>query len=210
MHNLDVVLPHVQTTHDGEVAPEESLHGNVNFIVNDIDEAHSMDPFTHVYMYDLGFPPPLQQSIARKFNASKHALYFVSYRPPRRVLDEYGYEVEFLESMSTSMHGSGEGHTAYFYKRTEASIAAALKSKTPLPNQKQLLVPAREGFRNGLLFEEPTTVACDALFYTASELAMRTDLTDLTAHVKAVVKEHMEHERPKRERKPRTFFEGSE
>lgn len=26
------------------------------------------DPFTHIYMFDLGFPPPLQKSIAHKFN----------------------------------------------------------------------------------------------------------------------------------------------
>lgn len=26
------------------------------------------DPFTHIYQFDLGFPPPLQQSIANKFN----------------------------------------------------------------------------------------------------------------------------------------------
>lgn len=26
------------------------------------------DPFTHIYQFDLGFPPVLQQSIARKFN----------------------------------------------------------------------------------------------------------------------------------------------
>lgn len=29
---------------------------------------HSQDPFTHIYMFDLGFPPPLQKSIAHKFN----------------------------------------------------------------------------------------------------------------------------------------------
>ena len=44
------------------------LNGGVNFISGDIDIATSTDPFTHIYQFDLGFPPPLQQSIARKFN----------------------------------------------------------------------------------------------------------------------------------------------
>jgi len=56
-------------------------------------------------MYDLGFPPPLQQSIARKFNNSVHARYLVSYRPPHRVIHEYGYQVEFVDKYSTRMHG---------------------------------------------------------------------------------------------------------
>lgn len=45
-----------------------SVNHEVNFIVGDIDKAESFDPFTHIYMYDLGFPPELQQSIAQKFN----------------------------------------------------------------------------------------------------------------------------------------------
>lgn len=41
--------------------------------------------FTLSNRYDLGFPPDLQQSIAKKFNDSVHAEYLVSYRPPYRV-----------------------------------------------------------------------------------------------------------------------------
>ena len=64
-------------------------------------------------MYDLGFPPDLQQRIAQKFNESVHSKYLVSYRPPRRVIDEYGYEVTFLESTPTAMHGK-----TYIFPRT--------------------------------------------------------------------------------------------
>jgi hypothetical protein len=71
------------------------------------------DPFTHIYMYDLGFPPPLQQKIAEYFNASTHAQYLVSYRPPRRVMHEYGYDVEPIGKLSTSM--TGELHFEGFY-----------------------------------------------------------------------------------------------
>jgi hypothetical protein len=84
-------------------------------------------------MFDLGFPPPLQKSIARKFNnrcaesavpifsstpstqfaiyspvclRSVHAECLVSYRPPRRVIHEYGYAVTFVDQVLCSMHGT--------------------------------------------------------------------------------------------------------
>jgi len=41
----------------------------------------------------------------------------ISYRGPRRVLSEYGYDVELVHQLPTSMHGSGEIHTCYIYKR---------------------------------------------------------------------------------------------
>jgi hypothetical protein len=83
-------------------------------------------------MFDLGFPPPLQKSIADKFNhrfeckrhdsifpstlsslitlpfllsISVHSTCLVSYRPPRRVIHEYGYKVEFVDQVLCSMHG---------------------------------------------------------------------------------------------------------
>jgi hypothetical protein len=76
-------------------------------------------------MYDLGFPPPLQQSIAHKFNTryfnftaasiihnillsydgSLYAAYLVSYRPSHKVIDEYGYAVVCVDQVITHMHG---------------------------------------------------------------------------------------------------------
>jgi hypothetical protein len=68
-------------------------------------------------MYDLGFPPELQKSIARKFNSSVHADYLVSYRPKHLVMESsraalrepeknYGYNVEYIGSMMTKMTGT--------------------------------------------------------------------------------------------------------
>lgn len=71
-----------------------------------MDRAASTDPFTHIYQFDLGFPPDLQSSIANKFNNSCHGRYLISYRPPHRVIDEYGYKVELIDQVSTSMHGA--------------------------------------------------------------------------------------------------------
>ncbi len=104
MHNLDLFL--TKFAEQGDNVPvDDRLNDGVNFLENDIDNATSLDPFTHIYMYDLGFPPPLQQSIARKFNNSVHARYLVSYRPPRRVIEEYGYNVECIDRHDTKMFG---------------------------------------------------------------------------------------------------------
>jgi hypothetical protein len=99
MHNLNFYFNALSK--DTALIPNH----NINFICADIDAAHSLDPFTHVYMYDLGFPPDLQKSIANKFNQSVYPRYLISYRPPRRVIDEYGYEVEFIHQMNTKMYG---------------------------------------------------------------------------------------------------------
>ena len=93
VNNLSNVLEQVSpewklNDEDQRETPSLSLNGGLNFQVGDIDDAASTDPFTHVYMYDLGFPPPLQQSIARKFNTSVHGQYLISYRPPYRVIGE--------------------------------------------------------------------------------------------------------------------------
>jgi hypothetical protein len=111
MHNLMYYLRKLDKSVEEEDADlaEDSLHlcqnRAVNFICGDIDVAKSLDPFTHIYMYDLGFPPDLQQSIANKFNHSVSPKYLISYRPPHRVIDEYGYQVESIHQMNTKMHG---------------------------------------------------------------------------------------------------------
>ena len=62
------VIPETPKTSRAAIKKNNTLNGGVNFVLNDIDNAHSLDPFTHIYMFDLGFPPPLQKSIAKKFN----------------------------------------------------------------------------------------------------------------------------------------------
>lgn len=59
-----------------------------------------------MYQYDLGFPPDLQKKIAVQFNTSQHGKYFISYRPPKRVIEEYLYDVTFVGQMNTTMTGT--------------------------------------------------------------------------------------------------------
>lgn len=140
-------------------------------------------------MYDLGFPPPLQQSIARKFNSSVYATTLISYRPPRRVIHEYGYNVEFIAKLPTNMCGSGEVHTAYIYKRIGTI------PKTPIvPNQTILKVPGRPNFQNindnnelEDKDEEDKELVCDKAFYESSRIAVSLNPNDVFYHSSQVM-----------------------
>lgn len=143
MHNLSSVLSAVSPEWadlNGSIKTNAALYGGISFLAGDMDEAASTDPFTHIYMYDLGFPPPLQQAIAEKFNDSCHAEYLISYRPPARVIEEYGYDVELIDQMPTNMHGSGEVHTCYFYRRSSMPHATIAR-----PGCSKVILPARPG-----------------------------------------------------------------
>lgn len=179
-------------------APKLPIQHTVNFICNDIDAAVTMDPFTHIYMYDLGFPPELQQSIARKFNGSVHARYLVSYRPPRRVIDEYGYLVRHIYSLNTSMFGSGENHMAYFYERLMDEESLSTVTNVSKSNVK-ITLSAREGLHG--IDETDVEVDCDPAFAAAVTLATG-PLEDLADHVQKIMTAYINQGRSRRERKP--------
>ena len=123
---------------------------------------------------------------------STYAEWFISYRPPRRVIEEYGYEVEFISQMMTSMHGSGEGHTVYFYKR-------AVPLVRPPAVERQVTLSKRAGIEEG-----DAVISCDAAFVDAVKLATG-PVADLRQHADASVAEHLASERPRRERRPRVL-----
>lgn len=219
MHNLNYYLDTVQE--EATKADGLQLNREINFLLSDIDLAKTMDPFTHIYMYDLGFPPPLQQSIAEKFNRSVHARYLVSYRPPRRVLDEYGYDVEFLHSMITSMFGSGEGHTAYIYKRTASSIASAEAAlarakkdqvKAGKQNTTTHIDSESHYYANKVTLAETIRFGqtvpakqmyCDAIFVPCVQTACAPDNGEsLFDYARECVREHLSSPRPKRTARP--------
>jgi hypothetical protein len=83
-----------------------SINGNIFFANKDIDRARTLNPFTHVYMFDVGFPAELHLSIAIKFNTSLYATHLISYQPPIDIIREFGFKVQFMgEKFNTSMHG---------------------------------------------------------------------------------------------------------
>ncbi|CBJ31200.1 conserved unknown protein [Ectocarpus siliculosus] len=89
---------------------------NLFFARGDILGCETFDPFTHVYMFDIGFPPATLHEIAKKFNNSK-ARHLVSYQVPKKVIDVYGFDVDLVLQQPLSLTGSGEGHTMYLFRR---------------------------------------------------------------------------------------------
>lgn len=153
-------------------------------------------------MYDLGFPPHLQQKIAEHFNQSTHARYLVSYRPPRRVIHEYGYAVTEIGKINTSMTGSGENHTAYFYKRNNTPAPCRAR-----PNTTLYRIPPRPSSTSSDGEEVGELVVCSNKFLNCIQLAVG-PLESCQAYVNDVTSSILQSGRPKRERKPRVFLDA--
>ena len=47
-----------------DLASGGRVKGNTMFIQGDISKARTFDPFTHVYMFSVGFPPALWKRLA--------------------------------------------------------------------------------------------------------------------------------------------------
>lgn len=97
-------------------SPENKIRHQCMFLHGNIMEARTFDPFTHVYMFSIGFPPKLWVHLAEAWNRSKSP-FLICYHGPRTIINDYEFEVELLAQMPTSMHASGEGHTGYIYQR---------------------------------------------------------------------------------------------
>ena len=72
------------------------MQGNCTLECGNIFSAKSFDPFTHVYMFDVGFPDNLCRHLAEIFNISSTANYLVSYHLSPRLIEKYGFDVEYV------------------------------------------------------------------------------------------------------------------
>jgi len=123
-----------------------SMH-NLRFVMNQVPEmrknvvyfAHAdatemdLHAFTHIYMFDVGFPPNVLRALAQAFNKSKAAQCLVSFQR-REKIAKSGFDVKFVTQVVTRMNGSTEGHTAYIYMKTRGPIQQPIT---------QLLTPAK-------------------------------------------------------------------
>lgn len=124
MANLDQVLKAAQkdivygkkTKKDDD--DDSTIEHRCFFAHGDITEANFFDPFTHVYMFDIGFPPRLFHQLAEMFNSSQSE-YLICYHGPKLMIERYEFNVDLLVQTPTSMHGSAEGHQGYIYRRTK-------------------------------------------------------------------------------------------
>jgi len=106
MHNLRFVLNEVP----------EMRKSVVYFANSDATDMGHFEPFTHVYMFDVGFPPAVLVALANAFNLSKTVQALVSFQRPDKVILAYGFAVELITQVATRMSGSTEKHTAYIYR----------------------------------------------------------------------------------------------
>ena len=133
MHNLRHVLKHAELQSESNtIGPEELLGFNCFFAHGDITEASSFNPFTHVYMFDIGFPPKLFEKLSEMFNRSSSS-YLICYHPPRLIVDRYKFRVELLCQQNTTMHGSSENHIGYIYRRKTARPIRGTQRQKKIP-----------------------------------------------------------------------------
>ncbi|CAM9758540.1 unnamed protein product [Phaeothamnion confervicola] len=104
IHNLRAVLYADAGTGSEKKEKAPLRQHNVIFARADITDASTFDPFTHVYTFDVGFPPATLGRMAAMFNASG-ARYLINYHPPKQTVDRDGFDVELVAQMHTSLTG---------------------------------------------------------------------------------------------------------
>ena len=174
MSNLKAVLQGAVAQQKEDMEDKKRIHHQCFFAHGDITEANYFDPFTHVYMFDIGFPPKLFKELGRMFNKSQSD-YLICYHGPKLMVERYGFHVELIVQAPTSMHGSSEIHTGYIYQRT---------------GQKQ-----KPGKGLPLVFGVP----CDPLFADAWKSTKR-DMDNIYRDVNRQVSDSLNSQRPKRKR----------
>ena len=112
-----------------DFVPEYKLN-NVFFAHGNVFDMKTLNPFSHVYMFDKGFPPNLMQNLSTKFNTSNVSKYLICYKKPKDIIDKYEFNVTHLGLLSTNMSGSGEGNSVHFYVKKESSSSSKSKSKS--------------------------------------------------------------------------------
>mmetsp|Transcript_10710 Transcript_10710/g.12217 ORF Transcript_10710/g.12217 Transcript_10710/m.12217 type:complete len:493 (-) Transcript_10710:347-1825(-) len=180
MHNLTHVLEKARSQRR-EPSGENTLRHNCILAHGDITEASTFDPFTHVYMFDIGFPPKLFKYLSAMFNRSQSP-FLICYHGPRLMIERYKFDLEFITQIQTSMHGSSEGHMGYLYKRSAASTRKKKRTK------------------NSQVTVEGINIPCDPLFVDPFNVVGQ-GLDDLSSLVSKEVNDYYDAPRPKRQTK---------
>lgn len=168
------------------------------FKYGDITEANYFDPFTHVYMFDIGFPPKLFLTLAKMFNES-HSPYLICYHGPKLMIERYGFNVELIIQSTTSMHGSSENHMGYIYKRV------GLKDDDKDDDDFYRKITSSR-VKGRVMLEGG--IPCDPLFVDAWK-STRRDIKPFFEDVKSEVVSNLSSQRSRRRRKPVTKYDPS-
>jgi len=99
---------------------------NIYFSHQDVTKITTFNPITHVYTFDVGMPPETMFGMSKVMQNSTSVKAFISFHKPKEIIEDYEFPVELIGSISTSMHGSSEGHKVYFYahKRYKNSFSS--------------------------------------------------------------------------------------
>jgi hypothetical protein len=82
----------------------------------DVCDLPSLDPVTHVYSFNKGFPPAAMRGLAKAFNRSHSARFLVCFDKLAK-LQQHGFDLELLAHVNTKMEGSGEQNRCFVYRR---------------------------------------------------------------------------------------------
>lgn len=184
---FDAALKHKQRSN--EIMDEDMIGHRCIFEHGNITDANYFDPFTHVYMFDIGFPPKLFDQLAMMFNRSQSP-YLICYHGPKLMIDRYGFEIELLTQAATSMHGSSEGHTGYIYRRVKHKNSNRTKKKCPI-----IRINDAEGNNDS------EDIPCDPMFENAWKYTRR-NLERMSKDVKKTVISNLSSSRSKRNKIP--------
>ena len=106
MLNLKEALVKVSSLRDARVVPP------VFFVRTDATTLANLEPFSHVYMFDIGFPPQTLKAIAKAFNKSESIKCLISFHKPSAIVNDAGFNVQLHGRVQTTMYGSTESHVA--------------------------------------------------------------------------------------------------
>ena len=97
------------------------------------------------------------QIIADIFNRSSNAVkYLISFKRPNIIISKYGFNVELISHLPTSMHASGKGHKCYIFRRLCVGRARCCSRQV--------------GTLCECILKKVGGIACDPLFYKAFSL----------------------------------------
>jgi hypothetical protein len=161
---LDAAVEQRQS--DDNTKNDSLIMGNTVFLHKNISEAKTFDPFTHVYMFSIGFPPPLWIDLAEQWNNSdpKTCKFLICYHAPKDIIDCYEFDVELVAQTQTSMHGSKEGHMGYIYRRTTPNESKSSRAIVVTDEEMPSLRRRNRALRIG------ADIACDPIYQRSFEL----------------------------------------
>jgi hypothetical protein len=80
---------------------DDDLIAKFALLFGDGGELATFDPISHLYMFDIGFPPHLFERIANIFNASVYTGYLISYKLSPALINTYGFSVELVKKVES-------------------------------------------------------------------------------------------------------------